>query len=98
MESQSVTKWYLDKSLYLTVLGILLPLISKWIGFELDTEKVAAILIPVVAYVVAHKVKSGAVLIAEIKAKAKDSVAKEPAYVPPGTPEKAADALASLNR
>lgn len=76
--SQSVSPWYTDKALYLTVLSVLLPFVSKLVGFQLDPEKVAMFLVPVVAYIVAHKWKAGTVLVAEIEAKAKAQLAAQP--------------------
>lgn len=95
METQSVTPFWQDKKLYAMVLGVLLPFISKWVGIELDPEKVALFLIPIVTYIVTHGLKSGAVLVAEIKAKAITQVAKE-APKPPVTPEAAAVVVNNL--
>jgi hypothetical protein len=89
-----VTPWYLDKALYVMVFGAILPFVSTAIGIPLDPEKVIALVIPVVAYIIAHKAKSGAVLIAEIKARAIEQVAKEPR--PAQTPAGAAAALNAL--
>ncbi len=77
-DTQSVTPWYEDKGLYVMGLGVLLPFLSKLLGIQLDPEKVAMFLIPVVTYIVSHKLKSGAVLIAEIKARAIQAVAVTP--------------------
>lgn len=95
MGTQSQTKWYADKKLYAMVLGVILPFVSKAVGVELDPEKVALFLVPIVTYIVTHGWKSGKVLTEEIRAKAVAAVAKE-APPPPVTPEKAADELKGL--
>lgn len=91
-KSQSDTPFYLDKSLYVTVLGFLLPFLGKWVGVELDPVKTAGILLLAVGFVVSHKIKSGSVLVAEIKAKALATVTASA----PTTPEGAAAAINSL--
>jgi hypothetical protein len=90
--TQSITPWYLDKALWATALGLVLPFLSSLVGFPLDPTRCAAILIPIVAYVVAHKAKSGAVLVAEIKARATQAVSAPV----PSTPQGAADAINSI--
>jgi hypothetical protein len=87
--TQSVSAWYLDKGLWVMLLGVLLPFISKWLGVTLDPTKVAAYVIPIVAYILAHKAKSGAVLVAEIKARAATALGP--------TPTTPADAAALIN-
>lgn len=87
--TQSVTPWYEDKALYVMALGVVLPFLSGLLGLQLDPVKVASILVPVVTYIIAHKAKSGAVLVAEIKARATAAPA-------PTTPQGAADALTGL--
>ena len=74
-QSQSVTPAWKDKALWVTVLGLLLPVLSAKLGVQLDPDKVAGILILAASYVIAHKGKSAAIVVAEIKAAAVRAVA-----------------------
>jgi hypothetical protein len=74
MESQSQTPFYLDKGLYVAVLAMILPVLSAKLGIQLDAEKLAGIILSAMTFIVAHKVKSGQVLLAEIRARAVQAV------------------------
>lgn len=70
MNTQSNTPFYLDKGLYVAILGMFLPVLSAKLGVPLDGNKIATIITFGVTFIVAHKAKSGAVLLAEIKQRA----------------------------
>jgi hypothetical protein len=83
MDSQSISGWLQDKALWVTLLGLILPPISAKLGVQLSADKIAALVVMVVGYVAAHKLKSGAILLAELKAKALAAVTDAPAAPPP---------------
>lgn len=71
------------------LLSPVLFFLSHFLGIQLDSTLCAAFLIPIVTFIVAHKAKSGAVLVAEINA-------RTAAPQSPKTPQAAADALSGL--
>lgn len=94
-ESTAVTPFYLDKALYVLVLGALLPILNAKFGWNLNTEQVAAVLLAVVAYVAGHKWKAGTVRAAEIHQATQVQVAQIAASTPK-TPAGVAGNIASL--
>lgn len=81
------TPFWADKSFYLVVLGLFLPLIGKKIGIEFNVEAIAGMVATIVGFVVASKWKQAAIITAQIKSDA----AKTVDAVPP-----AADPAAAL--
>jgi hypothetical protein len=88
--SQSVTPWYLDKALWVMVFGVLLTPVLKKFGVALNIEEVVGLVLPIVAYVIAHKWKSGSIVVAEIAAKAQTDAAALPSNGSPAADLKAA--------
>lgn len=78
MQTQSVTPALQDKALWVTILGLFLPLVSAKLGIQLDPAKIAAIVVTVVSFVVSHKAKSGAILLKELELKALSQVTVTP--------------------
>lgn len=59
METPAInTPFYLDKALWLVVVTPILLLLNSKFGTALDPTTVAGIVVAVVAYIVAHKVKT----------------------------------------
>lgn len=52
-----VTPWYLDKSLWLTIVGFLFTFLNKKIGLNLDANEVVPPLVLLVAYIASSKWK-----------------------------------------
>lgn len=70
------TPIYSDKSFYAMILGLLSPLLNKWLGVELTIGPLAAILASIVTYIIAHtvgKTKKALAVYAAEKAKANPS-------------------------
>lgn len=84
MEVQAVTPWYQDKALYLAVLTPLCLLLSKKLGLALSAEELAALLMPVVAFIVGHKWKSGTIASAQVAASAPTEGPRTIATLPSG--------------
>jgi hypothetical protein len=93
--SSASTPWYLDKALYVLVLGALVPVLNAKLGLNLSPEVVAGFLVAVVAYIAGHKWKSGTIRAAEISHQTQVAVATIQATTPK-TPSGAADALGKL--
>lgn len=74
MDSQSITPWYLDKNLYVTVLGMILPMLSAKLGVQLSADKIAGLVLLVVTFVSAHSWKSAVILLKELEQKALSKV------------------------
>lgn len=58
METPIVTPFYLDKGLWIALLTPVLLFISSRLGLHLDAAEIVGMVLPVVAYVVAHKWKT----------------------------------------
>lgn len=67
---QAVTPWYADKSLYAAVLTPVFLLLNQKFGLTLDPVVVIGLVLPVVAFIVGHKWKSGVISVAQVAAKA----------------------------
>jgi len=76
MNSQANTPFWLDKSLWVAILGVLFAALNKKFGLGLDAAEVATILIPVAAYIAGNKWKSATIVKAEIAAASADAGAK----------------------
>jgi hypothetical protein len=86
METQSITPWYLDKSLWLLVTNPLLNILSSKLGISLSPEAFIATLLPVITFIIMHKWKSGKIVIAEIEAmSARYAIAKGLTSPPPAS-------------
>lgn len=71
MEPQpDVTPFYLDKALWLMLLGPLIAILNAKLNLGLSAEQVVAVILPIVAYVVMHKVKTMQLQKARIEADA----------------------------
>lgn len=79
MDQPIVTPFYLDKALWLTVLGIALPILNAKFGLGLNAEEIIGLLLPIATYVVMHKWKT-----AKLQAVAMASDAGQAAAAKPG--------------
>ena len=86
MDSQANTPFYSDKSFWMVILGIILPIISKKIGIQLSVEEIAGLVTTIIAFVAGNKWKSAAITVAEIRAKASANVMSTIATTEPKTP------------
>jgi hypothetical protein len=75
MDSQAVTPWYLDKGIWVTFIALIFTVLNQKFGWTLNAEEIVGLMMPVVAYIVMHKYKSGRVLVAEIQANAATTAA-----------------------
>jgi hypothetical protein len=71
----SVTPFYLDKGLWVSVLTPVLLWLNQKFGLALDAATIIGMVLPVVAYVIGHKWKSSAIAVAQVQAAA---AAKDP--------------------
>ncbi len=90
-ETQSVSPWYLDKAVYAVVFNMLTTVMLQLFHVNLDPVALGSIALSVVTFIVMHKWKSRAIVVAEIQANARAVVATIPA-----TPAGTADALTKL--
>lgn len=88
MTSNSITPWLQDKGVWMTVLGLILPPLSAKLGIQLSADKIAAMAVMVVSFVLAHKLKSWSILLSELKYKAMSEVSDSPDAVPTPSPVK----------
>jgi nucleoside permease NupC len=70
MEQSAVTPPWLDKGLWVAVLTPVLLFLNQKFGFALDAMTIVGMVLPVVAYIVGHKWKSGTIVAAQLAAKA----------------------------
>lgn len=77
------TPFYADKSFYLVILGLFLPLLGKKLGIEFDTEAIAGMIATIVGFIVASKWKQAAIIKEQIKAESAKAVAAAPAAATP---------------
>lgn len=81
MNSQSISGWLQDKSLWVALLGLVLPSLSAKLGVQLSSDKISALIVIAVTYILAHKSKSAFILWSEMKQKALAAVS-DPAPAP----------------
>jgi hypothetical protein len=66
----AVTPFYLDKSLYVTILTPICVMVAKKYGVQLNTEEIASFMALAMSFVVGHKWKSGTIAAEQVKAAA----------------------------
>lgn len=96
-----VTPWYLDKSYWLVILGIVAPIIAAKLGVRLNAEQIAADGVGVATFIVAHKWKSGTALKALIEdqaGRAQSEIRARYLLADPPAPATDADATAKVVR
>jgi hypothetical protein len=64
----SVTPFYLDKGLWVAVLAPVLGFLNQKFGLTLDPLVLVGFMLPVVAYILGHKWKSGTIAAAQVVA------------------------------
>jgi hypothetical protein len=64
----SVTPFYLDKGLWVSVLTPVLLWLNQKFGLALDAATIIGMVLPVVAYVIGHKWKSSNIAVAQVQA------------------------------
>lgn len=62
----AVTPFYLDKALWVGVLAPVLLFVNQKFGTALDATSLVALLLPIVAYIIGHKWKSGTIAAAQV--------------------------------
>lgn len=62
-----VTPAYLDKALWLGVLGPVLAIASNKLGINLNAGELVGVMLPIVSYIVMHKWKTGMLQAAQIQ-------------------------------
>lgn len=92
-ETQANTPWWGDKGFLLVVVGLVVSVLNGKFDLGLNAAEIAAMLASIIAFVVGNKWKSGAIAVAEIRARNESAIAAE-ARSP--TPESAARALGGL--
>lgn len=85
MNTASVTPWYLDKSFYVFILNLVLPLVAEKSGVHISADKVAALAVVSVGFIVTHGWKSAKILALELEQKALAAVEDDGQPLPPPT-------------
>ncbi len=70
MSDNSVTPAYLDKGLWVAVLTPVLAILNQKFGLTLDPISLVALALPVAAFIIGHKWKSGTIAAAQVTAAA----------------------------
>ena len=66
----AVTPFYLDKAVWVAVLSPLFLWLNQKFGLTMDAGQLAALALPIVAYILGHKWKSGVISVAQVNAQA----------------------------